>query len=143
MRRMMSCILALLLMAFLLPGHTVFAQEPGETDQQAADRVAQQIRDLGEITLDSQDAITAAQLAYAKLTPEQRALVPNFADLTAAHTRLQTLQHEYAQTHAQQRQITLQNIRLGLMIFGAVAALSAGAFWFWRYFHRKKGQKPD
>ncbi len=141
-------IAVLLLLCICISGQGVFAQEPSqpaasEADQQAAQRVIAQIEALGEITLDSQDAITAAQLAYAKLTPAQRELVTNLDALNAAHVRLQALQHAYAQNNASERITTLQTIRFWLMVTGAAAAVGAAAFFVWRNVYRKRHENAE
>lgn len=50
---------------------------------------------IGEVTLDSADAIRAAEEAYQALSAEDRAKVDNYAALTAARKALETAQAEY------------------------------------------------
>ncbi len=143
MKKVTMLLLALLTLCLLLPLEASNALEPtvSKADQEAAQQVIDQIDALGEITLDSQDAITAAQLAYAKLTAQQKELVTNLDALNAAHTRLRQLQHQYAQNHASDRQNTMQCIRVGFMVFGAVAAVASIIYWLLRYQRRKKKTK--
>lgn len=49
------------------------------------------INDIGEVTLESGDAIAAAEAAYADLSAAQQAQVSNYADLTAARTAYDAL----------------------------------------------------
>ncbi len=49
-----------------------------------ADAVEKLIDEIGTVTLDSEEAITEAKAAYAALTDAQKALVSNYAKLTAA-----------------------------------------------------------
>ena len=60
-------------------------------DTAAAQVVIDKIAAIGEVTLNSEDAINDAQAAYDALTPVQQALVTNIDVLTAAKTTLQTL----------------------------------------------------
>lgn len=62
-----------------------------EEDKEAAEAVEKLIKDLGTITLESEDDIKAAREAYDKLTDEQKALVENLADLEAAEEKLAQL----------------------------------------------------
>ena len=63
-----------------------------KADAAAAAPVAAQIAQLGEVTLESEAAVTAARAAYNALTDAQMALVPNLATLTAAEATLAALQ---------------------------------------------------
>ena len=74
--------------------------EPGEyemniavvdLDQEAAEEMIAQIEALGEITLDSKEAIEAARLAYDAMTDEAKALVTNLAVLEAAEAAYEAL----------------------------------------------------
>ena len=56
----------------------------GETLPTAVKVVIARIDAIGEVTLDSKDAIEAARAAYDKLTDEQKKLVPNYETLTKA-----------------------------------------------------------
>lgn len=62
-----------------------------EEDKEAAEAVEKLIKDLGTITLESEDDIKAAREAYDKLTDEQKALVENLAVLEAAEEKLAQL----------------------------------------------------
>ena len=55
-----------------------------EQDREAAQEVANMIASIGEVSLGSDDAITKARSHYDVLTEEQKAYIPNLADLTAA-----------------------------------------------------------
>ena len=63
-------------------------------DQAAAKAVADLIDAIGEVTLSSTDAIEAARTAYDALTDDQKALVTNYAVLTAAEAKLEQLKDE-------------------------------------------------
>lgn len=63
-------------------------------DQAAAKTVAGLIDAISTVTLDSKTAIEAARAAYDALTAEQKALVTNYATLTAAEERLEVLKDE-------------------------------------------------
>ena len=56
----------------------------GDTLPTAVKVVIARIDAIGEVTLDSKDAIEAARAAYDKLTDEQKKLVPNYETLTKA-----------------------------------------------------------
>ena len=60
------------------------AYEKLVADNAAADAVDALIDAIGEVTLDSGDAIVAAENAYAALTDDQKAFVDDYAVLTAA-----------------------------------------------------------
>ena len=62
-----------------------------EADQAAANVVINQIDAIGEVTLASEPAIVAARGAYNALTDAQKALVTNYATLTAAEAKLEIL----------------------------------------------------
>ena len=53
-------------------------------DKAAADAVIAQIEEIGEVTLEDEAAIAAAEEAYGQLTEEQQKLVTNYDDLVAA-----------------------------------------------------------
>ena len=81
----------------VIPAETL---EPGEyemniaivdLDQEAAEEMIAQIEALGEITLDSKEAIEAARLAYDAMTDEAKALVTNLAVLEAAEAAYEAL----------------------------------------------------
>ena len=57
---------------------------PEEVNREKAQEVIDLIEAIGEVTAESEAAITAARTAYNKLTPEQKALVTNYETLTAA-----------------------------------------------------------
>ncbi len=63
-------------------------------DQQAADAVMEQIDKIGEVTLDSEKAITAAREAYNALTEAQKKLVQNLEVLEKAEQALKALQQK-------------------------------------------------
>lgn len=63
-----------------------------EQDNTAVDIVIALIDGIGEVTLDSQEAIAAARAAYDALPPEQQALVTNYGVLAAAEEAFEQLQ---------------------------------------------------
>ena len=63
-----------------------------DEDKQKAQEVMDKIEELGEITLDSKQAIEAARAAYDKLTDIQKALVENYQILEDAEAKLALLQ---------------------------------------------------
>ena len=63
-------------------------------NQAAADAVAEKINAIGTVTLASKNAIKAAQEAYNGLSDEQKALVSNYAVLTAAEETLKRIKAE-------------------------------------------------
>ena len=63
-------------------------EEKAEADKKAAKGVEDQIGALGEISLDSKEAVEAARVAYDNLTAEQKELVTNLGTLTAAETKI-------------------------------------------------------
>ena len=65
--------------------------ETSAANQAAADAVIALINAIGAVTLDQEDEITAARAAYDTLTEGQKALVTNYAVLTAAETALAEL----------------------------------------------------
>ena len=65
-----------------------------EADQAAADIVIGQINAIGTVTLSSEPAIIAARQAYDALTDAQKALVTNYAVLTAAEVKLEILKKQ-------------------------------------------------
>lgn len=60
-------------------------------DQAAAQTVIDLIAAIGDVTLESGDAILAAEAAYGELTPAQQALVTNYNVLTAARAAYDAL----------------------------------------------------
>ena len=58
----------------------------------AVKAVEEQIKAIGEVSLDSADAISAAQRAYAVLSEDEKKAVRNYEDLTAAADKLRALQ---------------------------------------------------
>ena len=69
------------------------SEEPAEPteDEKAAAAVDEKIAAIGDVTLDSEEAIEAAREAYEALTEDQKALVKNLADLEAAEKKLAEL----------------------------------------------------
>ena len=67
------------------------AAEARLADLKAAKAVDDQIDAIGEVTLESEDAIDAARNAYEALTEAQQAEVKNYDKLTAAEARLAVL----------------------------------------------------
>ena len=65
-----------------------------KADNAAAEAVEKKIADIGEVTVESEDAITAARTAYDALTDAQKALVTKLSVLTAAEAKLQELKNE-------------------------------------------------
>jgi len=70
------------------------AAEKEAADKAAAKAVADKIDAIGIVTLNSKDAISAARKAYDTLTAEQKALVANYATLTAAEKAYASLESE-------------------------------------------------
>ena len=68
------------------------AAAQAELDKAAAAEVDAKIAALGEITLESKDAVKAARTAYGALTEPQKAQVKNIDVLTAAEAKLDDLQ---------------------------------------------------
>lgn len=60
-------------------------------DQEAAQAVIDLIAAIGDVTLESEEAILAAEAAYGELTGAQQALVNNYAVLTAARATYDAL----------------------------------------------------
>ena len=75
----------------LEPGEYVMNIATVDLDQEAAEEMIAQIEALGEITLDSKEAIEAARLAYDAMTDEAKALVTNLAVLEAAEAAYEAL----------------------------------------------------
>lgn len=71
-------------------------------DKAAADLVAAKIDAIGEVTLDKESLIADARAAYDALSDARKALVANYATLTAAEAKLQQLKDEAAQAAADQ-----------------------------------------
>ena len=65
-----------------------------EADRAAAKAVETKIDAIGEVTLDSEQAIKDARAAYEALTETQKQLVPNLDKLTAAEQKLAELQEQ-------------------------------------------------
>ena len=74
-------------------------------DAEEADTVKALITAIGTVTLDSENAITAAREAYDALTDGGKALVNNYSTLQAAEARLATLKTEKANAEAVERLI--------------------------------------
>ena len=68
------------------------AAAQAEADKAAAQKVADQIDAIGRVTLESEEAITAARKAYDGLTADQQALVNNLNKLEKAEQKLAKLQ---------------------------------------------------
>ncbi len=66
-------------------------EEKAEADAAAAAAVDELITAIGEVTLESGDAIVAAEAAYADLTDDQKALVTNYEALTTARATYDAL----------------------------------------------------
>lgn len=66
-------------------------QLAAEEDKEAAEAVEERIDAIGDVTLDSEEAILAAREAYEALTEEQKALVSNLRRLEAAEEKLAAL----------------------------------------------------
>ena len=64
-----------------------------DPDKTAATAVSTMIAGIGEVTLDSEEAISAARSAYDALTDTQKALVENYETLTAAEAALEELKN--------------------------------------------------
>ena len=69
-------------------------------DQAAADAVIEKIAAIGTVTLDSKDAIDAAQAAYDALTDAQKALVSNAKVLTEVQAAYEKLLEDHAAADA-------------------------------------------
>ena len=65
-----------------------------DADLTAAETLSTQIAAIGNVTLNSESAITAARAAYDALTEAQKALVENYETLTAAEAALAELKAE-------------------------------------------------
>lgn len=75
--------------------YNALAQEDAG-NREAAQAVVDLINEIGDVTLESEDAITAARTAYNKLTPAQQAFVTNYTTLTNAETILADLKTQAA-----------------------------------------------
>lgn len=64
-----------------------FVKTPTATDKKAAADVTDLIDEIGTVTKDSGEAISAARSAYDALTDEQKELVPNYDDLLEAEKK--------------------------------------------------------
>ena len=69
-------------------------QSQAEKDKALAESVDALIDAIGEVTLESENAIAAARTAYDALTDAQKALVTKLSVLTAAEAKLQELKNE-------------------------------------------------
>ena len=67
-----------------------------QMDAAAAASVSSAITAIGEVTLDKRGVVEAARAAYNTLTEDQKALVTNYTDLTAAENRITELVQEAA-----------------------------------------------
>ena len=67
-----------------------------QMDAAAAASVSSAITAIGEVTLDKRGVVEAARAAYNTLTEDQKALVTNYTDLTAAENRIAELVQEAA-----------------------------------------------
>ncbi len=99
-------------------------------DTQAAQQVMDQINALGEITLEKEGAVRAAQAAYDSLTDTQKALVTNTAVLEAAHARLGELYKVNAPVPDFVKPLL---ISLGVLLLAGLAVLAIPAFSRRRY----------
>lgn len=70
----------------------------GLVKQDAADKVSEAIAAIGEVSLDSKEAIAKAREAYDGAEDDVKALVKNAADLEAAEAKLDELQVSNAQS---------------------------------------------
>jgi len=68
------------------------AAEQEAADKAAAEAVEKLIADIGDVTLESDEAIKAARAAYDKLTAAQKALVKNYKALADSETALKDLE---------------------------------------------------
>ncbi|MBQ7873883.1 MAG: InlB B-repeat-containing protein, partial [Oscillospiraceae bacterium] len=75
---------------------TVYARWSEDPNAKAAAEVESLISAIGEVTLESEDAIKAAREAYDALTDEQKALVENYDVLEAAEKALDALKNPQA-----------------------------------------------
>ena len=71
-------------------------KESQDKDAAAAASVSSAITAIGEVTLDKRGVVAAARAAYDTLTEDQKALVTNYSDLTAAESRIAELVQEAA-----------------------------------------------
>ncbi len=78
-----------------------------ELDQLKADEVSAAIASIGEVTLDSEGAISEARSAYNSLSSRQKECVEGYSDLEAAEDTLATLQEEEA---ARQRAFSVGDV---------------------------------
>ena len=76
-------------------------------DKAEAQKVIDLIGGIGDVTLDSEDAIQAARTAYDKLTEIQKSYVTNYTVLTAAEAKLAELKEQAADKAAAQNVIDL------------------------------------
>ena len=65
-----------------------------QMDAAAAASISNAITAIGEVTLDKRGVVEAARAAYNTLTEDQKALVTNYTDLTAAENRIAELVKE-------------------------------------------------
>ena len=85
MKKVISVILLFALCAALFAGC-------GGKRTDAVKAVEEQIKAIGEVSLDSAEAISAAQKAYTALSEDEKNAVRNYDDLTAAAEKLRALQ---------------------------------------------------
>ena len=71
--------------------------DPEEEDKKAAKEVEDQIKAIGEVTLESKSAIEAARVAYENLSETQKKLVGNLETLTKAEAELKKLEEQQGQ----------------------------------------------
>ncbi len=71
-------------------------------DREAADTVEALIAAIGTVELTKEDVIVSARAAYDALSDSRKAMVSNYATLTAAEEKLQQLKDEAAQAAADQ-----------------------------------------
>ncbi|MGM9640016.1 MAG: S-layer homology domain-containing protein [Faecousia sp.] len=76
------------------------ALQKAAADEQAAAQVSALIDAIGTVTLDSQEAIEKARVAYDALTEDQKALVTNYERLTEAEAILNKLKADKAAADA-------------------------------------------
>ena len=92
------------------------------SDQTAANEVAARINAIGTVELSKEEAITAARAAYNALSDARKALVSNYATLTAAEERLQQLKDEAEQALADQA--AAEAVKNQITAIGTVTAFS-------------------
>lgn len=73
-------------------------------DAAAAASISNAITAIGEVTLDKRGVVEAARAAYDTLTDDQKVLVTNYTDLTAAESRIAELVKRQRTKQKQTRQ---------------------------------------